>query len=90
MTSEKVALSRPSARLGASTEITKKNRHPAPCYGKFHAVPEFFWNDKNDPKNGFEPDGLFFFKLVHTGVNELGLRLGAPEARPGFHKGEAT
>ena len=40
---EKVVVSRPSARLGASTEITKKNRHPTPCYGKFHAVWSFFW-----------------------------------------------
>jgi hypothetical protein len=40
---EKVAVSRPSARLGASTDITKKARHPTPCYGKFYAVWSFFW-----------------------------------------------
>ena len=46
---EKVAMSRPSARLGASTEITKKNQHPTPCYGNFHAVRSFF-GAENDQK----------------------------------------
>ena len=81
-------MSRPSARLSASTDITKKGPSP-------HTVPREvsrrsfqFWNDKNDPKNFFSRVAFFCFELVRTGVNEFGLRLGAPEARLDFDKGE--
>ena len=49
MTSEKVALSRPSARLGASTEITKKNRQSHRATDTFTPFGHFF--ERHQQKN---------------------------------------
>ena len=78
---EKKSSSRPSARLDASTEITKKEPAEPPCYGTFHAAWSFFWRKmtKKSGKGSFcnTNAGPVRFRALKKSPSRPSARLGA-------------
>ena len=72
-----MALSRPTARLGASTESTRKNRQSHRAAETFTPSQKKIWNDKNGKKNVvFEPGTILYKSTSHSHGNSGGRVLG--------------